>query len=53
MQRDGIPPAEALGFVGKNMRANDAVCVGICLKDNPRSMEENLAVLEGAFRGAH
>ena len=41
-----LDPTEALHFVARHLRPNDAVCVGICLKDNPQSMQENLRALE-------
>ena len=48
-----IPPAEALTFVAQHLRPSDAVCVGICLKDNPRSMEDNLRTLDAAIAASH
>jgi hypothetical protein len=48
-----IPPAEALTFVGQHLRPSDAVCVGICLKDNPRALEDNLRTLEQALTQSH
>jgi len=38
-------PAEALEFVLRHLRPQDAVCIGICLKDNPNSIGEDLRLL--------
>jgi hypothetical protein len=43
-------PGEALAFVAGHLRPNDAVCVGIYPKDNPRMLEEDLRLLEDALR---
>jgi hypothetical protein len=40
------PPREALAFVAQHLRAQDAVCVGVWMKDNPKSLEENVKWLE-------
>ncbi len=40
-------PAEALGFVAKHLRQQDAVCVGIFPKDKPDMLAEDLRLLEG------
>ena len=45
-------PAEALAYVAQHLRPQDAVCVGICLKDNQGAIEENLRLLEAACRVA-
>jgi len=39
-------PKEALEFVARHLRPQDAVCVGVCPKDNPRMLEEDLRLLE-------
>jgi hypothetical protein len=38
--------AEALRFVSKNLRQQDAVCIGIFPKDNPNMLEEDIQLLE-------
>jgi hypothetical protein len=40
------PPAEAFAFLGKHLRPQDAVCVGIFPKDNPDMLAEDLMLLE-------
>ena len=44
------PPAEALAFAAQQMRPQDAVCVGVFLKDNPGMIEEDLRILEECLR---
>jgi hypothetical protein len=36
--------------VAGHLRPNDAVCVGIYPKDNPRMLEEDLLLLEDGLR---
>lgn len=46
-------PKDALAFVAKHLRPQDAVCIGFFMKDNPRAIEEDLHLLEGFLqRGA-
>jgi len=42
-------PKEAFAFVAQHLRSQDAVCVGIYTKDNPRLLEEDLELLEGSL----
>ncbi len=42
-------PQDALPFVVKHLRPQDAVCVGYCLKDNANAIQENLSILERAL----
>jgi hypothetical protein len=44
-------PEEALEFVAQHLRPQDAVCVGVFMKDNPKMLEENLRYLEQALEG--
>ena len=39
-------PAEGLAFVARHLRPQDAVCVGVCLKDNAGAIGEDLRLLE-------
>lgn len=39
-------PQQAFSFVARHLRQQDAVCVGVFMKDNPRMLEENLHVLD-------
>lgn len=43
-------PKEALTFVARHLRAQDAVCVGVFTKDNPEMLEENVRLLEKSLR---
>jgi len=43
------PPREALEFVARHLRPQDAVCVGICTRDNADMIEENLRILRKAL----
>ena len=45
-------PREAFAFVGKHLRPQDAVCVGIYTKDHPRMLEQNVELLERSLREA-
>jgi hypothetical protein len=45
-------PAEAFDFVARNMRPQDAVCVGIFTKEHPDGMARNLQLLEDALTRA-
>jgi hypothetical protein len=45
-------PHEALPFVARHLRPQDAVCVGFFLKDFPNSIEENVRLLEEALAHA-
>ncbi|MHB9130524.1 MAG: hypothetical protein ACYDBB_05455 [Armatimonadota bacterium] len=38
-------PAEALAFVAQHLRPQDAVCVGICPKDHPDMLREDIELL--------
>ena len=42
-------PSPALAFVAKNLRPQDAVCLGIFPKDNPNMLAEDIALLENAL----
>ena len=42
-------PKEALQYAARNLRANDAVCIGIYPKDKPTMLAENLHLLETAL----
>jgi hypothetical protein len=42
-------PKQALEFVAQHLRPQDAVCVGVFMKDNPKMLEENLRYLEQAL----
>jgi hypothetical protein len=42
-------PLHALGFVAKNLRKQDAVCIGIFPKDKPDMLAEDIAYLEQAL----
>ena len=46
------PPREALAFVAQHLRAQDAVCVGVWMKDNPKSLEEDVKWLEEGLEKA-
>lgn len=39
-------PREAFAFVARHLRAQDAVCVGVYLGDNPHMLAENARLLE-------
>lgn len=39
-------PAEALSFVARHLRPQDAVCVGVYTEDHPRMLAEDLRLLE-------
>ncbi len=39
-------PKEAISFVAGHLRPQDAVCIGVHTKDNPRMLEEDLRLLE-------
>lgn len=39
-------PEEAFAFVGKHLRPQDGVCVGIYTKDHPRMLEQDVELLE-------
>lgn len=43
-------PKEALGFAARHMRPQDVVCVGVYLKENANSIEQNVRLLEEALR---
>ena len=43
-------PKDALGFVAKYLRPQDAVCVGIYPKDNAEMLAHDLHLLEGSLR---
>jgi hypothetical protein len=40
------PPEDAFRFAGQHLRPHDVVCVGIFLKDNPRMIDEDLALFK-------
>jgi hypothetical protein len=40
---------EALEFVAQHLRPQDAVCVGVFMKDNPKMLEEDVQYLEQAL----
>lgn len=42
-------PQDAFAFVAQHMRPQDAVCVGVYTKDNPKMLEENLRLLEDSL----
>jgi len=42
-------PEEAFGYVAKSLRPQDAVCVGICMKDNPNMLAEDVKLLEACL----
>lgn len=42
-------PREALRFVARHLRPQDAVCVGVFTKDHPNSIGENVRLLEDAL----
>jgi hypothetical protein len=42
-------PSQALAFVAKNLRSQDAVCIGIFPKDNPNMLAEDINLLEQAL----
>jgi hypothetical protein len=44
-------PEEAFAFVGRHLRPNDAVCVGICEDKKPGMIEENLRLLDTSTQG--
>ncbi|MFC1671813.1 hypothetical protein ACFL01_01625 [Planctomycetota bacterium] len=44
-------PKEAMEFVAAHLRAQDAACVGVFMKDNPKMLEEDLRYLEQALEG--
>lgn len=43
-------PKEAFAFVAQHLRPQDAVCVGICTKDNPKMLEEDLQLLQNCLQ---
>ena len=43
-------PKEAFEYVARVYRPGDAVCVGICTKENPNMIQEDVNLLEGALR---
>ena len=43
-------PQDALAFVAKHLRPQDAVCIGIHTGDNPRMLEQDAHLLEAALR---
>ena len=43
-------PPQALGFVAKNLRPQDAVCLGIFPKDKHNMLAEDIAILEKALQ---
>lgn len=43
-------PAAAFDFAAQHMRENDAVCVGICQKDRPEMLREDVALLDASLR---
>jgi hypothetical protein len=45
-------PREALRFAARHLRPQDAVCVGVFLKDFPNSIEDDLRLLEEALAQA-
>jgi len=42
-------PREALEFVARHLRPQDALCVGFFMRDNPAMIEEDLRLLEEAL----
>jgi hypothetical protein len=46
-------PKEAFAFMAKHFREQDAVCVGINTKDNPRMLEEDLELFQACLPGTH
>lgn len=45
-------PREALTFVARHLRPQDAVCIGIYPHDKPNMLEEDIALLEECLRKA-
>lgn len=43
-------PQDALAFVARHLRPQDAVCVGIFPKDHPNMMAENMQILEACLQ---
>jgi len=43
-------PNEALAFVAKHLRPQDAVCIGVYTKDKPDMLEEDLRLLEAHLK---
>jgi hypothetical protein len=43
-------PAEALEFVARHLRPQDAVCVGVFAKDHPNALEEDIRLLREGLR---
>lgn len=41
------PPEEAFEFVGRHLRSNDAVCVGIHAKDHPNALADDAELVAG------
>ncbi len=39
--RPDTPPEEAFEFVGRHLRSNDAVCVGVHAKDHPNALADD------------
>ncbi len=39
-------PEEAISFAAKHMRPQDAVCIGVFIKDKPYILQENLSLLQ-------
>jgi hypothetical protein len=39
-------PREALSYVARHLRPQDAVCIGVFLKDNPEMLADDLHLLE-------
>jgi len=45
-------PVEAFAFAAEHMRPNDAVCVGVYTKDNPKMLEDDVCLLEQSLAAA-
>jgi hypothetical protein len=46
-------PRDALAFVARHLRPEDAVCIGIYTKHHSRMLEEDLELLEMNVRKVH
>ena len=44
------PPADALAFVARHLRPQDAVCIGVYSADRPNMLEEDVAILKAALK---
>jgi hypothetical protein len=44
-------PRSAFEYTARHLRPQDAVCVGVFPKDNPRMIAEDLRMLEETYQG--